>query len=197
MFNENRVICTRPCYTQDEATSANKGIKLFSTSSKGGSVIFNNNYCKGLMLLMKATTTNNNETISFVNMKGSHNLLHGNPRIVQQNVDECHVLLIGNEFISDYQLFLISEFADKGTVIFNGNRINRDLSRVSNYSTPKCQIFYTGTTDANTNINSLKFMCCNNVFENVIYATLTYHDLQVLSSIESIHKDNIFADLVE
>lgn len=199
LFNENRVIYTRPNdNTPDLVTSANRGIKLFSTSSKGGSVIFNNNYCKGLMLLMKATkTTNNNESMPFVNLIGSHNFLHGNPRIVQQNVDECHVSLIGNELISDYQLFLISEFAKTGTVIFNGNRVFRDLSIVGNYSTPKCQIFYTGTTDSDTNIESLQFMCCNNIFENVIYASLTYHDLQVLSSIVSIHKNNIFADIVE
>lgn len=196
LFNNNYINYTRGAYSEDEINSAHKGIVLFYTTfAKGGTVIFNENHCEGLMNLMNATCSDPNSSIPIIRLIGKGNYLYGNPRIRYNQVTESHVSLIGNEIISDYTLFLISEFANSGTVIFIGNRVHRELSRVNNEA--KGQIFYTGNNNATTNITSLKFICSQNIFDNLLYASSMYNDFNKVSSIDVIHENNIFADTIE
>lgn len=198
-FNKNLIKYTRVDFSLDEGSHPHKGLQLFYTASKGGTVIFNENRCEGLMNLMRGlnndTTT---EHTSVVNLIGKGNYLYGSPRIDYTNIDESHVSLIGNELVCDYQLFLLCEFANSGTVIFEGNRVYRDMNRVTTYTTPKGQMFYTSTNTAQTNITSMKVVCCNNIFENLIYdSSLMYGDFQKVSLIQLKHSNNVFANHVE
>ncbi len=195
MFHGNLINYTRDAYSEDESHSASKGLELFNASEKGGTLIFNENFCEGLKLLLRAHKTTSR--ISSVKLIGRGNHFQGNPRLIYNNVDESHVTLIGNEFICDYQLLLVSEFADTGTVVFTSNRILRDLSRVLFYTEPKGQLFYTGKTNSTSNITSMKFICCNNIFENLIYSSLLYNNFQIVSTLKAIHKNNLFVDLTE
>lgn len=198
LFNKNRILYTRDTFTEDEGSNANKGIELFRYRGKGGSVIFNDNRCEGLKLLLYAFGINaTDRAIPLVRLYGRGNCLYGNTRMSYNYVIESHVSLIGNEFISDYQLFLISEYANTGTVVFTGNRVYREMSRNTNYSVPKGQIFYTGKDDSTSNIDSMGFVCCDNIFENLIYSGSMYYDFQKVSAIKVIHKDNIFSDTNE
>lgn len=195
LFNKNRILYTRGTFTEDEGNTAHKGIELFYVNDKGGSIIFNDNHCEGLKLLLYAYGSG--VTIPFVRLYGCGNYLHGNARLAYNNLEESHVTLIGNEFISDYQLFLISEYANTGTVVFTGNRVYREMSRNTCYTVPKGQIFYTGKNDSSSNINSMSFVCCDNIFENLIYSGSMYYDFQKVSAIKALHKDNIFSDTIE
>lgn len=194
-FNKNLIKCTRGSYSTDEANHPNKGLELFYTNSKGGTVIFNENYCEGLKQLMRTNRPSSN--IPIVNLVGRGNHLHGSPRIDYISVNESHVSLTDNELICEYQLFLVCEFANSGTVIFEGNRVHRDMSRVPTYTVPRGQIFYTGNTNSNNNITSLQFICCGNIFDNVQYSSSMYCDFPKISTIRAIHQNNIFVDSVE
>lgn len=194
-FNKNLIKYTRCRYTPDEANYPNKGLELFYTRLKGGTVIFNENHCEGLKNLM--ITNQQSTAIPIINLVGRSNYLCGNPRIDYVNVDESHVSLIGNELVCEYQLFLVCEFADSGTVIFEGNRVHRDMSRVPTYTVPLGQIFYTGKTNGDNDIPSMQFICCGNIFDNLHYSSLMYNDFLKLSTIRAIHENNIFVDTVE
>ena len=195
IFNENHIVFSRGDYSEDEATYANKGIRLITCRQKGCKVRFNNNHCEGLMSLLRAEGKNT-AYISRIDVKGYGNYLHGNPRIFQMCVNECHVSLVNNDIVSDYQSFFLSEFADAGTAIFMGNRVYRDLSRVTNYTVPRGHIYYTGAAGS-TNNTSMRFICCDNVFDNILYSSSMYSDLERITNIKKIHKNNIFADLIE
>lgn len=191
LFNNNLINCTRSDYSEDENKSAHKGLELFNSSPKGGTVIFNDNHCEGLKLLLRAASSS---TISLINLYGRGNYLYGDTRIIYSDVVESHVSLIGNEFICDYQLLLVSEFANQGTVVFNGNRVYRDITRVTYYTNPKGQIFYTGKTNSTSNIQSMRFVCCGNIFDNLLYSTVMFNNFQIVDNIRAIHSNNIFAD---
>ena len=197
-FNQNCINYIRAGYEDHEANTPYCGFDLFrTTQKKGGTVIFNENHCEGLKCLINASTSIPNEFIPIIRLIGKGNHLQGNPRIKYKQVNESHVSLIGNELICDYPLFLLSEFANSGTVIFVGNRVYRDMTRVTSYTVPRGQIFYTSHPYADSNITSLHFICCQNAFENLQYTSSMYYDLQCVSTIKAIHENNTFADYIE
>ncbi len=199
-FNNNHINYTRHSFDlQVEANSPYSGFDLFRTTlKKGGTVLFNDNHCLGLMRLMNASGTKE-KSIPIIKLFGKGNYLLGNTRIKYANVAESHVSLIGNELICDYTLFLLSEFADRGTVIFTGNRVHRDRTRVQCNTDLHCQLFYTANpNDNDTNITSLHLICCNNTFDNVVFnSSSMYYDFPWISTIKAIHANNTFADYVE
>ena len=201
-FDENTIKYTRGDINRNyEINYPNQGIVMFKFNSKGGDISFKNNHCEGIKQLMYISINGNSE-IPLANAKGFNNYLSGNPRIIYKNVFESHISLIGNEMICEYPLFLISEFAKSLTVNFIGNQVHRDLSRVPN-SLPKCMVFYTSHTNYDDSvIDSLKFICSQNIFDNVQKTTSIYNDfIKINSKIDVdhdvIHTDNIFVDSSE
>ena len=113
------------------------------------------------------------------------------------HVSESHVSMTGNELVCDYPLFFLSEFANTGTARFIGNKVTRDMSRATNYTTPRGQLYYTGQPGNFNNINSMKLICCDNIFDNISYNSTMYNDIVRISNIEYIHTNNIFDDFIE
>ena len=191
IFDDNTVICTREAYTPDEKSYANKGVDLFRFG-KGGEVEFSNNHCEGLKMLLGSTS--GSAPIIIGKIWGNGNYLQGNPRFIYVNTLESYLFMTNNEIISDYPIFFLEEFANTGTAIFKGNRVYRDLSRVLYFTTPYGHIYYTGNSGSGNNIQSMKLICCNNIFDNMPQNSM-YTYLQ--SSIKNIHKNNIFSDMTE
>lgn len=192
IFNENTVICTREAYTSDEQSFSNKGVQLFHCGSKGGEIMFSDNHCEGLKALMLFTS--GGTPITKGRIWGCGNFLQGDTRITYVNIIESHAVMTNNEIICDYPIFFLEEFANTGTAIFTGNRVYRDLTRVTRFTTPFGHIYYTGTSDSSNNIQSMKLISCNNIFDNLLLTNM-YSYLQ--TSIRNIHKNNVFIDLYE
>ena len=56
------------------------------------------------------------------------------------------------------------------------------------------QIFYTGKTNSTSNIQSMRFVCCGNIFDNLLYSSSIFNNFQIVDNIRAIHSNNIFAD---
>lgn len=197
IFDENTVICTRDTYSDDEHSYATKGVELFHCGVKGGEIMFSKNHCEGLKSLMHLKGLSGNNPITKARVWGCGNYLQGNPRIVHTNILEGHEFMINNEIICDYPVFFLEEFANTGNVIFVGNRVYRDLSRVTHYPTVYGHIFYTGSYG--NNIQSMKLVCCDNIFDNLITNGM-YEHLQsqhMLSVAKYAHTNNIFSNHIE
>ena len=193
IFDENNILCTRESYTADEKTFANKGVELFHSGDKGGEIMFSRNHCEGLKNLM--SLTRGSATIPIGRIWGCGNYLQGDTRIHYLNTVESHVFMKDNEIIADYPVFFLQEFANIGTVVFIGNRVYRDLTRATFFTTPYGHIYYTGTSGSENNIVSMKLICCDNVFDN-LNAQYMYSYLQN-GTMRTVHKNNIFADMFE
>lgn len=192
VFNNNLVNCTRGSCGADEQSFARKGIELLHCGSKGGKVFMRDNHCLGLRALARLTAAGASIVKADIHCSGNH--FQGDTRITYVNVTESHLFIVNNEFISDYPIFYLEEFAITGTAMFTGNRVYRDLTRVGYYTTPQGHIYYTGSPGSNNN-QSIKFIICDNVFDNIIGSTM-YSFLQS-SPIQVIHKDNLFSATVE
>ena len=190
-FDNNTVLCTREAYSSDEKNYANKGVDLFQLG-KGGEIEFSNNHCEGLKKLLGSTSGSN--SIIIVKIWGHGNYLQGNPRIVYVNTLESYIFMTNNEIICDYPIFFLEEFANTGAAIFKGNRVYRDLSRVIYFTTSFGHIYYTSNPGSNNNIQSMKLICCDNIFDNMPLNTMYTH---LQTSMRNIHKNNIFSDLTE
>lgn len=190
IFNDNTVLCTREAYTTDEQFVPHKGIQLFHCGSKGGEIMFSNNHCEGLIALMLFTS--GGAPITIGRLWGNGNYLQGNPRITHVNIIESHEIMTNNEIICDYPIFFLEEFANIGTAIFTGNRVYRDLTRATYFTTPFGHIYYTGASGSGNNIQSMKLICCNNIFDNLMRINM-YSYIQ--NSMSVIHKNNYFTDI--
>ena len=189
VFTNNLVKCTRGDYTTDEQSYGNKGIEMFRIGNTGGEVIFVNNRCEGIKGLATITSSVTNG-IQKSRVKGINNYLYGDTRITHKNALESHELMIGNEIISDYPIFFDSGFAKKGTAIFTNNRVYRDLTRVTRFTTPYGHIYYGQDYD----IVSVKLVCCDNIFDNLNQNAM-YSYLH--TNIRIKHANNVFTDLIE
>ena len=192
-FNKNTVICTREEYTSDEQSYANKGVEVFHCGGKGGEIVFSNNHCEGIKSLICWNSAGSPITLG--RSWGCGNYLQGDPRITHINILECHDSMLSNEIIADYPIFFLEEFANTGTAQFIGNRVYRDISRATYFTTPWGHIYYTGTTGSNNNIQSMRLVSCDNVFDNLMMQNM-YSYLQS-GTMRTIHKSNVFADLYE
>ena len=143
------------------------------------------------------TGLNENNPITKARVWGCGNYLQGNPRIVHTNILESHEFMIDNDIICDYPVFFLEEFANTGNVFFVGNRVYRDLSRVSHYLSVYGHIYYTGS--CGNKIQSMQLVCCDNIFENLITSGM-YEHLQsrhMLSVAKYAHTNNIFSNHIE
>ena len=192
LFNNNYINCIREAYTPDEDSFANKGIEMFHSGEKGGEIIFNNNRCEGLRCL--ASWSSGGNPLTICRLRGNGNYLQGNPRIIHVNVLECYEFMSDNEIVCDYPIFFLEEFANIGTAIFIGNRVYRDLSRVPRFTTAYGHIYYTGVSGSGNNIQSMKLICCDNIFDNISNSSM-YSYLQ--SAMRTIHKNNVFVNIYE
>jgi len=195
VFNNNVMKCSREPYSQDEYSFARKGIEIIHCGEKGGEAVLRNNRCEGLRCLSSLTGKSASKSITKARLFCSGNYLHGNPRIIHNYILESYEFMINNEIIADYPVFFAQELANNGTVVFTGNRVYRDVTRVTHYSSAYGHIYYTGHTGSSNNIQSMKFICCNNIFENTDNTQAMYEYLQ--SNIKIVHKNNIFDDILE
>ena len=192
VFDDNKIVCTRADYTSDEQTFANKGVELLHCSVKGGKVFFNRNHCEGLRRL--GIFTNNNENgIKMIILEGCNNYLQGDTRMNYKNVTESHIYLHHNDYCSDYPVFFLGEFADTGDVVFECNHIYRDITR-ANYFTTKAHFYYTSFSNSANNIQSARFVCCLNDFENVLNSQMY---IFIPSTVSIRHRRNIYSDLTD
>lgn len=192
IFNDNLVKCIREDYTADERVFARKGIEIIHCGSKGGEAFVSGNHCEGLRCL--SSLTSSGSQIERFKMECCRNYLQGNPRIVHVNIAESYEFMHNNEIICDYPIFFIEEFADSGTAIFTANRVYRDLSRATYFTSPKGHIYYTDTSGSDNNIQSMRLICCDNVFDNLLISGM-YSYLQ--TKMRTVHKNNVFADQYE
>ena len=212
VFNNNLIQCTREAYTADESYFARKGIELIRCGKKSSEVIVTNNHCEGLKRLINARGNDegNNSTMRFW-ISGNH--IQGDVRIghklyylnnVYESFCESHLFMTDNDIISDYPIIFLKEFADVGTALFSGNRVYRDMSRVSSSSNEFGFILHSDISEQDSNITSMKLVCCENMFENLFFhngntSTSIYSEIARLSAsrIKAVHSDNIFKDQVE
>ena len=194
VFDNNVIKCSRETFTLDEYSFARKGIEIIHCSAKGGEAILRNNRCEGLRCLSSLTGKSSSKSITKARLFCSGNYLQGDTRINHLNILESHEFMVNNEIIADYPIFFVQEFADKGTAVFTGNRVYRDDTRVPHFSAYG-HIYYTGHTGSSNNIQSMKFICCNNIFENTDNTQTMYEYIQ--SNIKIVHKNNIFGNTLE
>ena len=195
VFYNNDIKCVRESYSQDEYSYARKGIEILHCGEKGGEAVLRNNHCEGIRCLSSLTGKNANQQITKARLYCSGNYLQGNPRINHNHIVESHEFMVNNEIIADYPVFFLQEFANNGTAVFTGNRVYRDMTRVTHYSSAYGHIYYTGNTGSGNNIQSMKFICCDNIFENTDNTQSMYEYIQ--SNIIIVHKNNIFDDTLE
>jgi hypothetical protein len=179
----------------DENNFARKGVEIIHCGSKGGEVIFRNNFCEGLQSLSRLSCSSSSNPIVKFKMLCSDNYLKGDTRIGHKNILESHEIVVNNEILSDYPIFFLQEFADSGMAVFSGNTVHRDLSRVLYYTSPDGIIYYTDAMGLDNNIQSMSLICCNNIFDNVNIGTM--YDYLQSNTMTTVHKKNVFADTYE
>lgn len=194
VFDNNVIKCSRETFTLDEYAFARKGIEIIHCSAKCGEAILRNNRCEGLHFLASLTGKSAIKPITKARLFCSGNYLQGDTRINHLNILESHEFMINNEIIADYPVFFAQELANNGTVVFTGNSVYRDDTRVPHFSAYG-HIYYTGHTGSSNNIQSMKFICCDNIFENTDNTQAMYEYLQ--SNIKIVHKNNIFDNILE
>jgi len=189
LFNENLILCSKGEYSGDENTTAHKGIELFHVSKKGGEIVFCDNHCEGLKFIAHITSSSIGD-IPMARLTGLRNYIQGDTRIVFNNVVESHVKFVDNDIISDYPIIFLNGFANSGTATFVANHVYRVLSRVTNYSIPYANIYYSTSCV----VNEASLICCDNIFDGIDNTPMYSF---VPSTMQVIHSKNIYSEFID
>ena len=105
-------------------TGSNKkayGINLLWSGKEGGSVTLRNNVCKGLA---RIATLESGNGISQFSLSASNNYFQGRTSIYCKKIDLLNLDFKYNTFDCNHNHFFLEDFASKGNVIFNNNKVN-------------------------------------------------------------------------
>ncbi len=96
------------------------GMQLVWCQFEGGDVTLTNNVCKGLAYL---AYVGGGEGTPLFTLKARNNYFEGDTRIYSHKIKEMNLDFTSNTFKSNNMNFFLSEFASKGSVIFNSNDV--------------------------------------------------------------------------
>lgn len=99
------------------------GMQLVWCSTEGGTANLRNNVCKGLQCV---ATIGGGDGTKLFTLNAMGNQFEGDTRVYSHKIKELHVNFTGNTFKSSNMNFFLSEFAPKGTVVFNNNHVTVD-----------------------------------------------------------------------
>jgi len=96
------------------------GMQLIWCQEEGGDVTLTNNVCKGLSFV---ANVGGGEGTPLFTLNARNNYFEGDTRVYSHKIKELNLNFTGNTFKSINANFFLSEFAPKGSVIFNYNDV--------------------------------------------------------------------------
>ncbi|MBR4829474.1 MAG: hypothetical protein IKZ92_06710 [Muribaculaceae bacterium] len=96
------------------------GINLLWSGQEGGSVTLRNNVCKGLARII---TLESGKGIGHFSLNANNNYFQGRTSIYCAKIDRLDLDFRNNTFESNHNYFFLQDFANKGTVVFNNNKV--------------------------------------------------------------------------
>lgn len=96
------------------------GINLLWSGQEGGAVTLRNNVCKGLARIITLESGNG---IGQFSLKASNNYFQGRTSLYCRIIDRLDLDFRNNTFDCNHNSFFLQGFANKGTVVFNNNKV--------------------------------------------------------------------------
>ena len=96
------------------------GVQLVWCGAEGGTVTMRDNVCKGIQYI--STVGAGDGTKKFT-LNAYNNYFEGDTRIYCHKIDDLDLNFTGNTLVSNDMNFFLQEFAPKGTLVFNYNKV--------------------------------------------------------------------------
>ena len=96
------------------------GINLLWSGQEGGSATLRNNVCKGLA---RIATLESGKGIGQFSLSAYNNYFQGRTSIYCKIIDKLNLDFRNNTFDCNHESFFLEDFASKGNVIFNNNKV--------------------------------------------------------------------------
>lgn len=96
------------------------GINLLWSGKEGGTATLRNNVCRGLYRII---TLESGDGISHFTLNATNNYFQGRTTLYCKKIDRLDLDFRNNTFDSHHDYFFLQDFASKGTLIFNNNKV--------------------------------------------------------------------------
>ena len=106
--------------TIDRSTGKATGVQLIWAGAMGGTVTLRNNVCKGLNNI---STVGAGDGTPLFTINATNNYFAGDTRVYCHNIEQLHLNFTSNTFVSEDANFFLQEFASRGTLVFNNNKV--------------------------------------------------------------------------